>query len=111
MMIARGRFCCGSLISPASWSACSKPRVGEDDAGQRQRREQALDAAGEQARAAGGEVAGVELEQQHDDGQDRDRDLPPRDDAVDLVEDAHGQEVDGGEERHQHRWSPRSRHR
>ena len=76
--------------------------VGEDDAGQRERREQAMDPARHEAFTPGGEVAGVELEQQHDDGQDRDRDLPPRDGAVDVGEYAHGQEVDRGEDRHQH---------
>ena len=39
---------------------------------------------------------------QHDDGENRDRDLPPRDDVVDPGEDAHGQEVDRDEDRHQH---------
>ena len=76
-------------------------RVGEDDARQRQCRGQAPDAAGEQAYSRGGEVARGELEQQHDDGQDRDRDLPPRDDVVDPGEDAHSEEVDRGEHRHQ----------
>src|SRR5258708_969031 len=67
--------------------------VREDDAGQRQRRGQALDPAGEEACPSRGEVAGVELEQQHDDGDDRNRDLPPGDDDVDALEQPHGQDV------------------
>ena len=58
------------------------------------------DALGEET-AAGGQVARVELEQQDDDGEDRDRDLPVRDHVVDPAERAHREEVDRGEQRHQ----------
>jgi len=67
--------------------------VGEDDAGQRQRREQALHAARHEALTPGEKLPPLELEQQHDDGQDRDGHLPPGDDVVDPGEDSHGQKL------------------
>jgi len=68
--------------------------VGEHDARAGDRAEQGLEPARHEACAAGREVAALELEEQHDDGQDRDGHLPPGDGAIDPGEQAHGQEVD-----------------
>ena len=51
-MTAIGMSRLGFLLSPASWSACSKPEVGEDDAAGRDGGEDALGAVGANPSAA-----------------------------------------------------------
>jgi hypothetical protein len=81
--------------------------IGEHDAGRGDRREHGLGSERQEA-AVRVEVAAVEVGEQQDDRQHRDRDLPPGDGGVDLVEQAHGQEVDPREERHQGDAEPES---
>ena len=100
MMMARGRFFCGSLISRGQLVGLLEAEVGEHDARGRDRREQGLDPVGHEA------VPAVKLPPWNLNsstmmartGTATFHQVMP---AVDLAEQAHGQEVDRGEDRHQ----------